>query len=104
MDSIRLTPPATGDTPSYSSEDDGDEPGRWKGVYWSLGATEEESVMTRVPAIGICAIIVLGSATSACTSGGGSSVATSPAATSGNCPPGICVGSTPGQTPSGPTR
>ena len=60
--------------------------------------------MTRIPAaIGICATIVLGSVTSACT-GGGNSVAGSPAATSGNCPPGICVGSTPGQTPSGPTR
>ena len=65
----------------------------------------EANIMTRVPAaIGICTIIVLGSATSACTSGGGNSVATSSAATSGNCPPGICVGSTPGQTPSGPTR
>jgi hypothetical protein len=41
---------------------------------------------------------VLGSAASACTSGG-NSVATSPAATSGNCPPGLCVGSTPGSTP-----
>jgi hypothetical protein len=57
--------------------------------------------MTRVPAaIGICATIVLCfSATSACTSGGGNSVAGSPAGTSGNCPPGICVGSTPGSTP-----
>ena len=55
--------------------------------------------MTRVPAaIGICATIVLGSVTSACT-GGGNSVAGSPAATSGNCPPGLCVGSTPGSTP-----
>jgi hypothetical protein len=61
--------------------------------------------MTRVPAaIGICTTIVLGSAISACSNGGGNSVAASPAATSGNCPPGICVGSTPGQTPSGPTR
>ena len=56
--------------------------------------------MTRIPAaIGICATIVLGSATSACTSGSGNSVAGSPAATSGNCPPGLCVGSTPGSTP-----
>ena len=56
--------------------------------------------MTRVAAaIGICATIMLGSATSACTSGSGNSVAGSPAATSGNCPPGICVGSTPGSTP-----
>ena len=56
--------------------------------------------MTRVPAaIGIWATIVLGSAMSACTSGSGNSVAGSPAATSGNCPPGICVGSTPGSTP-----
>ena len=55
--------------------------------------------MTRVPAaIGICATIVLGSAMSACSSGG-NSVAGSPAATSGNCPPGLCVGSTPGSTP-----
>ncbi len=52
--------------------------------------------MTRVPAaIGICATIVLGSATSACTSGSGNCVA----GTSGNCPPGLCVGSTPGSTP-----
>ncbi len=102
-------PPATGDTHPTGVKTIATNPGRRKGVYWSLGAAEEESVMTRVPAIGICAIIVLGSATSACTSGGGNSVATSPAATSpaatsGNCPPGICVGSTPGQTPSGPTR
>jgi hypothetical protein len=60
--------------------------------------------MKRVPvasAIGICATIVLGSAMSACASGGGSSVAHagSPAVTSDNCPPGVCVGSTPGSTP-----
>jgi hypothetical protein len=41
--------------------------------------------MTKVPAaIGICATIVLGSATSACSGGGGNSVAGSPAATSGD--------------------
>ena len=59
-------------------------------------------MMTRVPAaIGICSIIVLGSAISACANGGGNSVvhAGSPAATSGDCSPGVCVGSTPGSTP-----
>jgi hypothetical protein len=58
--------------------------------------------MTRVPAaIGICATIVLGLAMSACAGGGGYSAAHagSPAATSGNCSPGVCVGSTPGSTP-----
>ena len=58
--------------------------------------------MTRVPAaIGICATIVLGLAMSACSNAGGNSVAHagSPAATSENCPPGVCVGSTPGSTP-----
>jgi hypothetical protein len=58
--------------------------------------------MTRVPAaIDLCATIVLGLALSACSNGGGNSVAHtgSPAATSGDCPPGVCVGSTPGSTP-----
>ena len=56
--------------------------------------------MTRVPAtIGICAIIVLGSAMSACTNSGGNSFDGSPSATSGDCTPGVCVGSTPGSTP-----
>jgi hypothetical protein len=55
--------------------------------------------MTRVPAaIDICATIVLGLAMSA-RSNGGVAHAGSPAATSGNCPPGVCVGSTPGSTP-----
>jgi hypothetical protein len=56
--------------------------------------------MTRVPAaIGICAIIVLSSAMSACTNGGGGGLASSPSATGGDCSPGVCVGSTPGSTP-----
>ena len=58
--------------------------------------------MTRVSAaIGVCASIVMGLGTSACANGGGGSVAQagSPAPTSGDCRPGICVGSTPGSTP-----
>jgi hypothetical protein len=54
--------------------------------------------MTKVPvAIGIWAIIVLGSALSACATGGVNSMADDSAAPS--CSPGVCVGSTPGSTP-----
>jgi hypothetical protein len=63
---------------------------------------EKPNIMIRVPgAIGICATIVLGAAVSACANGGGNSVAHAgnPAATSGDCAPGVCVGSTPGSTP-----
>jgi hypothetical protein len=46
--------------------------------------------MTRAPAtIGVCAIILLGLAMSACAGGGDN----------GGCQPGVCVGSTPGSTP-----
>lgn len=54
--------------------------------------------MMKVP-IGVCALILLGSALFACASGGGNSGG--PAATSNAfCQPGICVGSTPWSTPS----
>ncbi len=45
--------------------------------------------MTRAPAtLGVCAIILLGFAMSACSGG-----------SDGGCRPGVCVGSTPGSTP-----
>jgi hypothetical protein len=54
----------------------------------------EANIMTRVPAaVGVCAIILLGLAMSACARGGDNSRA------NGDCQPGICVGSTPGSTP-----
>jgi hypothetical protein len=54
----------------------------------------EANIMMRVPAvIGVCALILLGSALSACANSGGNS--RDPAATSDAvCQPGICVGST----------
>ncbi len=49
--------------------------------------------MTRAPAaIGVCAIILLGLAVSACSGGNDNSA-------NGGCRPGVCVGSTPGSTP-----
>jgi hypothetical protein len=60
---------------------------------------EKPTIMMRIPAaIGICANIVLGLAMSACANSGGQTVAR-PAAASGDCTPGVCVGSTPGSTP-----
>jgi hypothetical protein len=48
--------------------------------------------MTRAPAtIGVCAIILLGLAISACDGGSNSA--------NGGCRPGVCVGSTAGSTP-----
>ena len=48
--------------------------------------------MTKAPtAIGICTMILLGLAVSAC--GGNENTA------NGGCRPGVCVGSTPGSTP-----
>ena len=58
--------------------------------------------MTRVPAtIGIGAIIVLGSAMSACTNSGGNSVSATavPPPPVATATPGVCVGSTLGSTP-----
>ncbi len=49
--------------------------------------------MTKAPAtIGVCAIILLGLALSACAGGSANSA-------NGGCRPGVCVGSTPGSTP-----
>jgi hypothetical protein len=57
--------------------------------------------MTRIhTALGIWATIVLSLALPACATSGGNSVprAGNSTATSGDCAPGICVGSTPGST------
>jgi hypothetical protein len=66
----------------------------------AVAAKEEKpTIMTTIPAaIGICAIIVLGLAMSACADSGGKTLAGS-AAASGDCSPGVCVGSTPGSIP-----
>jgi hypothetical protein len=49
--------------------------------------------MTRAPGtLGVCAIILLGLAMSACAGGSDNSA-------NGGCRPGVCVGSTPGSTP-----
>ena len=71
-----------------------------KAISLDVVAVDDErpNIMTKVPAaIGICAIIVLGSSMSACTNGGGNSVAGSSSATSGNCTPAFASGQRPGQ-------